>query len=303
VASKDDRIAIAAGDIVYINQGAAHGVRKGDRFLVLASQQTVRHPDSQRPVPLPPQTIGALTVIDVQAHTATALVASSIRELSVGAHVVYTDATSTDNKPTERVMMAVRSDHNPEQPWHLQAATLGAQISPCMQEAHQAIRAAEAAGASPQQLAVVKNTLEYAAVTWQRAQELLSQGKHEESARLLEMVRSDCLTAQQLAQQTSWRVTNGGGLPAEQYTVQPGDTLWSIAARTAIYHDPWLWPLLYTANRDRIHDPDLIFPQQVLAVPRTVSQEEAVTAAQHARTRGPWRIDDGPDTYGLDDIR
>lgn len=47
--------------------------------------------------------------------------------------------------------------------------------------------------------------------------------------------------------------------------VEPGDTLWGLAE--AAYGDGKQWPRLYEANRDRITDPDLIHPGQVLAVP------------------------------------
>lgn len=50
-----------------------------------------------------------------------------------------------------------------------------------------------------------------------------------------------------------------------QYTVEPGDTLSSIAAR--FYGDASLADRLYQANRHQVHDPDLIFVGQVLRVP------------------------------------
>jgi cell wall-associated NlpC family hydrolase len=48
-----------------------------------------------------------------------------------------------------------------------------------------------------------------------------------------------------------------------RYTVRPGDTL-SAIARSHGFPD---WRRLYAANRDKVHDPDLIFPGQVLRVP------------------------------------
>jgi nucleoid-associated protein YgaU len=49
------------------------------------------------------------------------------------------------------------------------------------------------------------------------------------------------------------------------YRVQPGDTLWDIAR--AFYGDPRRYPEIAAANR--IPDPDLIFPNQVLVIPGT----------------------------------
>ena len=52
---------------------------------------------------------------------------------------------------------------------------------------------------------------------------------------------------------------------ARHYTVRPGDTLSSIAQR--FYGSTADWRVLYQANRSVIHDPDVIFPGEVLNVP------------------------------------
>ena len=49
------------------------------------------------------------------------------------------------------------------------------------------------------------------------------------------------------------------------HVVQPGETLWQIAAEVA--GDPHLWPRLYRANRDQIVDPSRLHPGQVLSIP------------------------------------
>jgi len=48
-------------------------------------------------------------------------------------------------------------------------------------------------------------------------------------------------------------------------TVQPGFTLWGIAQER--YGDGVLYVQVFEANRDRIRDPDLIYPGQVFTVP------------------------------------
>jgi LysM repeat protein len=53
--------------------------------------------------------------------------------------------------------------------------------------------------------------------------------------------------------------------PARSYTVRPGDTLSSIAQR--FYGHPADWRSLYQANRSVVHNPDVIYPGQVLHVP------------------------------------
>ncbi len=50
--------------------------------------------------------------------------------------------------------------------------------------------------------------------------------------------------------------------------VIPGDNLWKIAGFTWIYNNPRMWTRIYEANRDKIRDPDLIYPGQVLEIPR-----------------------------------
>ncbi len=50
-------------------------------------------------------------------------------------------------------------------------------------------------------------------------------------------------------------------------TVQPGFTLWGIAQER--YGDGVFYVQVFEANRDKIKDPDMIFPGQVFAVPET----------------------------------
>jgi hypothetical protein len=54
----------------------------------------------------------------------------------------------------------------------------------------------------------------------------------------------------------------------EQYTVRKGDSLWWIAKYKDIYDDPYLWPIIYEANKDIIKNPKLLYPGQELEIPR-----------------------------------
>ncbi|HEU5312055.1 MAG TPA: LysM peptidoglycan-binding domain-containing protein [Candidatus Eisenbacteria bacterium] len=56
--------------------------------------------------------------------------------------------------------------------------------------------------------------------------------------------------------------------PANAYTVRSGDSLWRIAARGGVYGRGARWTRLYEANRDRIPDPDRIYPGQEIQIPR-----------------------------------
>ncbi|MEL7206413.1 MAG: LysM peptidoglycan-binding domain-containing protein, partial [Pseudomonadota bacterium] len=49
-------------------------------------------------------------------------------------------------------------------------------------------------------------------------------------------------------------------------TVQAGNTLWAISRER--YGEGTAYVRIFEANRDRIRDPDLIFPGQVFRVPQ-----------------------------------
>ena len=65
------------------------------------------------------------------------------------------------------------------------------------------------------------------------------------------------LLAERPAEETPERI--------EVVTVQPGSTLWAISR--AAYGEGILYVRVYEANRDRIRDPDLIYPGQVFTIP------------------------------------
>lgn len=52
---------------------------------------------------------------------------------------------------------------------------------------------------------------------------------------------------------------------AQTYTVKSGDSLSKIAKH--LYGDASSWHKIYDANRDKIKNPDLIHPGQVLTIP------------------------------------
>jgi nucleoid-associated protein YgaU len=56
-----------------------------------------------------------------------------------------------------------------------------------------------------------------------------------------------------------------GASSARTYTVVSGDSLSKIAKRE--YGDAQKWHAIYEANRDKIKNPDLIHPGQVLTIP------------------------------------
>ncbi len=75
-----------------------------------------------------------------------------------------------------------------------------------------------------------------------------------------------------------------------QYEVVRGDSLWAISGKAETYSDPYMWPLIYKTNRDKIKDADLIYPGQNFTVDRNPSAGDAQMAIDHARNRGAWSI-------------
>ena len=55
------------------------------------------------------------------------------------------------------------------------------------------------------------------------------------------------------------------GIKLSLVTVQTGNTLWGIASQK--YGDGMMFVRVFEANKDRIRDPDLIYPGQVFTVP------------------------------------
>jgi nucleoid-associated protein YgaU len=66
-----------------------------------------------------------------------------------------------------------------------------------------------------------------------------------------------------------------------QYTVVRGDCLYTISGQEKIYADPDKWPRIYRANRDKIVDPNLIYPDWVLKIPRGMPKEHMVQSGEY----------------------
>lgn len=178
-----------------------------------------------------------------------------------------------------------------------------ARIAPCIENATRALESAEKAGATSDELVPVQSALLGAESAKQEAEFNISKGKFKQALELIETAEADCLRANDSAVKAGLMAANRSASKPNRYTVKRGDSLWGISASTPIYGNPFMWPLIYKANRDQIRDPDLIHPQQVFSVPRNYSQEEATTSIQRAKRRGPWRIGDGPDYYILEGVR
>jgi nucleoid-associated protein YgaU len=67
------------------------------------------------------------------------------------------------------------------------------------------------------------------------------------------------------------------------YTVHSGDSLWRISGKNKVYGDPFQWPMIFIANRDKIKDPDIIKPDTDLTITRGSSADEVSTAVKKAK--------------------
>lgn len=60
----------------------------------------------------------------------------------------------------------------------------------------------------------------------------------------------------------------------DTYVVMSGDYLWRISGKKDVYSDPYQWIKIYSANRDQIRNPDLIYPNQSFTIPRSAESNE-----------------------------
>jgi LysM repeat protein len=284
VATQEDRVSVSAGDSVILDQGRLQGVETGDRYAVFQDGRTSIHPFTGRLIRVPREVIGELTVVRVYERTATAQILRSTREVNVGAPIAPL-----------RLALARQPDGRPDETdfqTQAQARLLG--VPPCLERVRQTLQTAESVGVRAADLADARGALASAELAMEQANALLAAGEAERATNRLDNALADCLRAEELLQRTG--VVTASRIPTaqpERYAVQRGDTLWGISAREQIYHNPFMWPLIYKANSQQIRDPDLIFPRQIFVIPRNYAPEEAAVAIQRARQRGAWRVGDG----------
>jgi len=75
------------------------------------------------------------------------------------------------------------------------------------------------------------------------------------------------------------------------YTVVKGDFLIKISEMRRIYGDGTHWKRIYRANRDKIRDPNLIYPDQIFLTPRGKPMTHTVHEGETLiRIAGYWEI-------------
>ena len=67
-----EKVGLATGDVVYLNQGEAEGISPGDEFTILHRVREIYHPVTQKDVGLYVTQTGRLKVVATQEHTSTA---------------------------------------------------------------------------------------------------------------------------------------------------------------------------------------------------------------------------------------
>ncbi|GAB4290140.1 MAG: hypothetical protein Kow0096_03480 [Thiohalomonadaceae bacterium] len=121
-----------------------------------------------------------------------------------------------------------------------------------------------------------------------QAEEAMAAGDYAKAIALAEEARRQAEAA--LAQHEAEMAKMGAAGSASSYEVMRGDSLWRISGKSEIYGNPYQWPLIYKANRDKIKDADLIYPGQMLAIDRAASSADVAAAVNHAKTRGAWSL-------------
>lgn len=82
------------------------------------------------------------------------------------------------------------------------------------------------------------------------------------------------------------------------HVVEKGEFLQKISSYETIYADRLKWPRIYRANKDKIEDPNLIYPGWELTIPRdwphswTVKQDEYLS-----RIAGYWEVYGAPSEW------
>ena len=108
-----------------------------------------------------------------------------------------------------------------------------------------------------------------ATVTADSAGKWSSVSAHPQTAGKIELrvdeLAADGSVAQRIAE--PFEPQTAGAAPTGSYTVQPGNSLWVIARKA--YGNGTQYTVIFGANKEHIRDPNLIYPGQIIALPKS----------------------------------
>jgi nucleoid-associated protein YgaU len=108
-----------------------------------------------------------------------------------------------------------------------------------------------------------------ATVTADSAGKWSSVSAHPQTAGKIELrvdeLAADGSVAQRIAE--PFEPQTAGAAPNGSYTVQPGNSLWVIARKA--YGNGTQYTVIFGANKEHIRDPNLIYPGQIIALPKS----------------------------------
>ena len=83
-----------------------------------------------------------------------------------------------------------------------------------------------------------------------------------------------------MSEQAAGETGEGSAVQASTtYTVQQGETLWSIAAKPEVFGDATQWRRLYRMNQDILKSPNRLRPGMTIKIPEGGSRGSAATAS------------------------
>ena len=71
------------------------------------------------------------------------------------------------------------------------------------------------------------------------------------------------------------------------YVVQEGESLWHVAGQQEVYGNPYLWPLVWEANKNRVKQPYQVYQGLRLTIPAHPTLQEVSQALAYSKSNGP----------------
>jgi len=83
----------------------------------------------------------------------------------------------------------------------------------------------------------------------------------------VDQLNADGSVAQRVVEPFEPQTATNANIPTGKYTVQSGNSLWMIARQT--YGNGTQYTVIFGANKEHIRDPNLIYPGQVITLPKS----------------------------------